>query len=115
VYFSKDFSEIGVFASFEPGEYIYEVVIRFEINDITVYIKYGFKLIVTGERNAYDEALSIVWNEYNYALSVTFAGRETLSDKRFGECYCFDVELQKSVVKVAVSKEHGTLIVFGSY
>ena len=115
LYYSKDFSEIGVIASFEPGEYIYEVVIRFELNDIPVAVTYGFKLITTGKRNAYDESLSVVWNEYSNALSVTYTGRETLYDERFGECYCFDVELQTGIAKVAISKEHGTLAAFGSF
>ncbi len=104
LYWTEDKTGIGVIAPFEPGEYIYEITVGWEKNDLKV--TYGFKLIMTGKRNAYDEALGIVWNHNDNALSVSFRGTETLHDSEYaGVCYVFEVEIPNGIEQVAVSKE----------
>ena len=107
---TKD-NAISIIAPFEPGEYIYEVTIGWKENDLKV--TYGLKLVMTGKRNAYDEALHVIWNHHNDALSVAYKGLETLPDAEYaGDCYVFEAELPDGMVRAAVSKEHGIFFTY---
>ena len=104
----EDKSGMGIIAPFDPGEYIYEITIGWEKNDLTV--TYGLKLIMTGERSTYDEALDIVWGHCPYALSVSMSGRAKSPEAEYAEdWYYFTVELPDGLEsqQVAVSKERG--------
>ena len=97
-------SNMGIIAPFEPGEYIYELIMMWD-ND-KPQVTYGIKLIMTGQRNAYDEALDVVWKHYNGAVSVSLEGTEMLPGSEYaGECYVFAAETLDGIVRVAVSKE----------
>ncbi len=111
LYWTGDKTGVGVVAPFEPDEYIYAVTIGWEKNDLKV--TYGFKLVMTGKSNAYDEALNVIWNHHNDALSVSFTGVETLPDAEYaGDCYVFEVELPDGMKQVAVSKERGIFFTY---
>ena len=97
-------SSMGIIAPFDPGEYVYELTLIWEKDELQV--TYGIKLIMTGQRNAYDEALDVVWKHYNDAISVSLEGTETLRGSEYaGECYVFAAETPDGIVRVAVSKE----------
>jgi len=101
---SSNGSDMGIIAPFEPGEYVYELTLVWEKEKLQ--ITYGIKIIMTGQRNAYDEALDVVWNHYDDAVSVSHKNTEILPNSEYaGECYVFDVELPDGIVRVAVSKE----------
>ena len=78
-------------------------------------ITYGIKVIVTGQRNAYDEALDIVWNHSPDALSVSFTCTETLPGAEYaGACYIFDVELPGGIERAAVSRAQGIFFTYSN-
>lgn len=111
LYWTDNKTGIGIIAPFVPGEYIYKVTIEWEQNNLKA--TYGIKVVMTGTRSAYDEALSKIWNYYNDALSASLKGVETLPDAEYaGDCYVFEVELPDGTVQAAVSKEHGTLFTY---
>ena len=99
-------TRIILYSPYEPGEYIYEVTIGWEENNLKV--TYGIKLVMTGKRSAFDAALDTVW-EHNKSVRVTsLVGREILKNAEYaGECYVFDIELPNGIKRVAVSKEQG--------
>ena len=75
-----------IIAPSEPGEYIIEVTISWEKDNLEV--TYGIKLIVTGQYSEYEKAFSIVWNHYGDALSVVFVDTDILHYTEYaGECY----------------------------
>ena len=113
LYWTDDKTGIGLIAPFEPGEYICEVKLGWKKNDLQV--TYGFKLIMTGKRNAYDEALNIIWNHHTDALHTTFIGVETLAGAEYAkDCYVFEVALPNSTERVAVSKDKGIYFTYSN-
>ena len=111
LYWTNDKAGIGVIAPFEPGEYIYAVTIRWKEHNIEA--TYGFKLVLTGKHNAYDEALRIVWEQRSEARSVSFKEVQLLPASEYaGYCYIFEVELPDNTEQVAVSKERGIFFTY---
>jgi hypothetical protein len=58
LYWTADNGGVGVMTAFGPGEYIYEVTIGWDRDDLKV--TYGFKVVMTGIRDAYNDALGSV-------------------------------------------------------
>ena len=113
LWWSSNHSSMGIIAPFEPGEYFYELTLVWEKNELQV--TYGIKLVMTGQRNSYDNALDVVWDHYNDALSASHKGTEVLPGlEHAGECYVFDVELQNGLVRVAVSKGQGSFFEYSN-
>lgn len=111
LYWTDDKTGIGIIAPFVPGVYIYKVTIKWEQNNLNAI--YGIKVVMTGTRNAYDEAISVIWNNYNEALSVSFKGVSTLPGAEYaGNCYIFEVELPNGTVQAAMSKKNGTSLIY---
>lgn len=109
LYWTQDEAQIGLVAPFTPGEYIYRFTIGWEESGLTA--SYGIKVVLTGERSAYDEALQAVWDRYEDVLSVSFQGVETYSGTEQAEVYyIFEVELPSGVVQAAVSQRTGRLL-----
>ena len=102
---------IGIIAPFVPGEYIYEVTIEWELSNLRVI--YGIKVVMTGMRNAYDDALSDIWHYYSgEALSVRLDSIQEIPNAGYaGECYIFEVELPDHLERVAVSKKLGIFFI----
>ena len=67
---------------------------------------YGLKLVMTGERSAYDEALDAAWDHFPEADALSFLGTQTVEGEA---CYWFEVSLSEGSKQVAVSKTDGTL------
>lgn len=104
LYWTEDGTKVGLRAPAAPGEYFYEIELQWEESEITA--TYGLKLVLTGERSAYDEALDAAWNHFPEANALSFLGMQTVQGE---ECYWFEVTLPEETKQVAVSKADGTL------
>lgn len=81
-----------------------EIELQWEDPKITA--TYGLKLVMTGERSAYDEALDAAWDHFPEADALSFLGTQTVEGEA---CYRFEVSLSEGSKQVAVSKTDGTL------
>ena len=104
LYWTEDGAGLGLRAPAEPGEYFYEIELQWEDPKITA--TYGLKLVMTGERSAYDEALDAAWDHFPEADALSFLGTQTVEGEA---CYRFEVSLSEGSKQVAVSKTDGTL------
>lgn len=72
---------ICLIAPFQTGEYIYEVVLTWPEEELTV--TYGFKVIMTGEESDYDRAVKSVFAAYgegNPRIAVSLADKYTIAN-----------------------------------
>ncbi len=72
---------ICLIAPFQTGEYIYEVVLSWPEEELTVI--YGFKVIMTGEKSDYDRAVESVFAAYgegNPRIAVSLADKYTIAN-----------------------------------
>lgn len=104
MYWTEDGAGLGLRAPAEPGEYFYKIELQWEDPKITA--TYGLKLVMTGERSAYDEALDAAWDHFPEADALSFLGTQTVEGEA---CYWFEVSLSEGSKQVAVSKTDGTL------
>ena len=104
LYWTEEGAGLGLRAPAEPGEYFYEIELQWEDPKITA--TYGLKLVMTGERSAYDEALDATWDHFPEADALSFLGMQTVEGEA---CYRFEVSLSEGSKQVAVSKTNGTL------
>ena len=83
-------SGYGLTMLFQPGEYIYELRLCWPKGRLE---RYGFKVVMTGECSAFDEALDRLREQYDEDGAVTFLGQRQITDKpSAGECYMFRLE-----------------------
>lgn len=83
-------SGYGLTMPSQPGEYIYELRLCWPKGRLE---RYGFKVVMTGERGAFDEALYRLREQYDEDGAVTFLGRRQIPDApSAGECYVFRLE-----------------------
>lgn len=102
---NSDRSRIDVISPFEPGEYIYAVTLGWKEKNLEV--TYGFKVIMTGERSTFDEALSVIRERRPGVISVSLKGIEYINSSGSNlKCYVFDIELSNGKIEtVAVSDD----------
>jgi hypothetical protein len=112
LHWTEDRTGISAMAPFQTGEYIYEVTVGWEKDDLEV--TYGFKVIMTGEPSAFEDALKRLSIHYNHRLTrIMPKGTEILTGAEYaGECYVFEVMLPEGTQQAAVSKEEGILFVY---
>ena len=104
---------ICLIAPFHTGEYIYEVVLNWPDQGLTV--TYGLKVVMTGEESSYDRALDSVFAAYgegNPLIAVTLVDKYTLANSVYSSsCYLFMVEnIPNAPIWVAVSQTTGEII-----
>ncbi len=104
---------ICLIAPFHTGEYIYEVVLNWPDQGLTV--TYGLKVVMTGKESNYDRALDSVFAAYgegNPLIAVTLVDKYTLANSlSSSSCYLFMVEnVPNAPIWVAVSQTTGEII-----